>query len=204
MKIKICGLTRPQDVALACELGADVCGFILAPSPRQVSWETLLELQSSVPTSVLTVAVMVNPSQPEVDRALTLVDRVQLHGQEPPEFCRRYGRRAWKALRVRQPADLEDLEDYSDVGAFLLDSFMEGVAGGTGQTFPWSYLNGCRFARTTFLAGGLDPGNVADAFRVPSIQGLDVASGVEAAPGQKDPAKMREFFAAFKNAAVEQ
>jgi phosphoribosylanthranilate isomerase len=157
-----------------------------------------------VPTSVLTVAVMVNPSQPEVDRVLTLVDRVQLHGQEPPDFCRRYGRRAWKALRVRRPADLEDLEAYSDVGAFLLDSFMEGVAGGTGQTFPWSYLNGRRFARTTFLAGGLDPGNVADALRVPSIQGLDIASGVEAAPGQKDPAKMREFFAALKGAAMEQ
>jgi phosphoribosylanthranilate isomerase len=200
LKIKICGLTRPEDVTLACQLGADVCGFVLAPSPRQISWESLADLRMLVPTAVLTVAVMVDPSQDQVDQALSVVDRVQLHGQESPRFCRRYGRRAWKALRIRQAGDLDLLDDYDDVGAFLLDSFMQGVAGGTGQTFPWSYLEGRRFPRTTFLAGGLNSTNVADAAKVPSVHGLDVSSGVEAKPGQKCPHQMKEFFAAARPA----
>lgn len=203
MKIKICGLTRPEDVALACALGADVCGFILAPSPRRVDWDALEELLPALPTAVLSVAVMVDPGPEEVDRALTMVDRVQLHGQETPEFCRRYGRRVWKAFRIRQPRDLELLEAYrGSVGAFLLDSFTEGVAGGTGKTFPWQYLQGRNFALTTFLAGGLSSQNVADAVQVSCVHGLDVSSGVEAEPGRKDAEKMKAFFAGARPAKV--
>lgn len=195
MKIKICGLTRPEDVALACGLGADACGFILAPSPRRVDLATLQSLLPNLPTAVLSVAVMVDPSQEEVDQALTLVDRVQLHGKEAPEFCRRYGRKAWKAFRIRQPQDLDAVEAYrGSVGAYLLDSFMEGVAGGTGRAFPWQYLRDRDFALTTFLAGGLSSENVADAMQVACVHGLDVSSGIEAQPGHKDADKMKAFF----------
>lgn len=199
MKIKICGLTRPEDVALACELGADICGFILASSPRQVPWDQLGRLVGGLPTSVLSVAVMVDPEQTQVDRALSIVDRVQLHGAESPEFCARYGRRVWKALRIRQEADVDGLQAYAGrVGALLLDSYQEGVAGGTGRTFPWRYLQGRDFPAPVFLAGGLTSLNVADARQLPSLHGLDVASGVEAEPGRKDPDKLRQFFAAAR------
>lgn len=199
MKIKICGLTRAEDVSLACALGADLCGFILAPSPRRIRWEQLSELQASLPTSVLSVAVLVDPSQEEVDRALAVVDRVQLHGRESPEFCRRYGRRAWKAFRIRQAADLDALDEYRRcVGAFLLDSYSPGVAGGTGQTFSWEYLRDRTFGNTTFLAGGLNSGNVAEAMKVSSVHGLDVSSGVEATPGCKDSERLRQFFTAAR------
>lgn len=201
MKIKICGLTRPEDVALACALGADVCGFVLAPSPRRVEWSSLERLLPALPTAVLSVAVMVDPSPAEVDQALALVDRVQLHGRETPEFCRRYGRRAWKAFRIRQLQDLESLAAYEGcVGAYLLDSYTEGVAGGTGKVFPWHYLQGRDFGLTTFLAGGLSSKNVADACQVSCVQGLDVSSGIEAEPGLKDADKMRAFFAGVRPA----
>ena len=199
MKIKICGLTRPEDVRLACDLGADACGFVLAPSSRQVAWDRLPELAREVTTSIISVAVMVDPSREEADRALKFVDRIQFHGQESPEFCARYGRRAWKAFRIRESSDLLQLRAYHDaVGGFLLDSYVAGVAGGTGKTFPWSLLDGHDFSRPVFLAGGLNSSNVADASQVASVRGLDVSSGIEAEPGRKCPDKMRQFFLAAR------
>lgn len=199
MKIKICGLTRPEDIEQACRLGADACGFVLAPSSRQVSWERFPELAAMVPTAVLSVAVMVNPTQQEADRALEFVDRVQFHGSESPEFCARYGRRAWKAFRVKDADELSLLESYRQaVGGFLLDSYVAGVAGGTGKTFAWEMLQGQRFPRPVFLAGGLNSANVAEASQVTSVSGLDVSSGIEAAPGLKCPEKMIQFFAAAR------
>lgn len=159
----------------------------------------MADLQAALPTSVLSVAVLVDPSQDEVDRALAVVDRVQLHGRESPAFCRRYGRRAWKAFRIEQAADLDLLAEYGgSVGAFLLDSYSPGVAGGTGRTFSWEYLRGRSFTNPTFLAGGLNSANVAEAMKVSSVQGLDVSSGVEAVPGCKDSEKMRQFFTAAR------
>jgi phosphoribosylanthranilate isomerase len=195
LRIKICGLTRPEDVRLACRLGADLCGFVLAPSPRQVPWEALPALLAAREGSALSVAVMVNPGEGEIERALSLVDRVQLHGQEPPDLCRRFRSRVWKAVRVRSPHDLDQLEAYRGcVEGYLLDSYREGMAGGTGHTFPWSYLQDRVFGAPTFLAGGLGPSNVAEATRLASVQGLDVSSGVEVAPGRKDREKLEQFF----------
>lgn len=167
----------------------------MAPSPRQVLWDALPALLSAKSEEALSVAVMVDPTDEEIVRALTLVDLVQLHGKEPPEQCRRFGGRVWKAFRIRQPQDLDGLDAYRDcVAGFLLDSYMEGVAGGTGRVFPWSYLEGRKLCCPTFLAGGLEPSNVAEACRVASVQGLDVSSGVESRPGQKDQGKLEMFF----------
>lgn len=194
MRLKICGLTHPDDVRLACLYGADCCGFVLAPSRRQVGLSELPSLVEAVPSTVLTVAVLVDPSAAEIEAALEVVDRVQLHGHEPPELSRRYGRRAWKAFRVGAEADLDALVDYP-AGAYVLDSHVPGQAGGTGRRFPWTFLEGRRFSRPTFLAGGLCPENVTEALQLRSIQGLDVASGVEAEPGRKDPARLKRFLA---------
>lgn len=194
-KVKVCGLTRAEDVRLAVDLGADLLGFVLAKSPRSVTLEQLAELVKPVPASVLTVAVVVDPDRQTADRILSITDRIQFHGQETPEFCSRYGRRGIKAFRIRAVEDLDELSAYSEsVGAFLLDSFKEGMAGGTGETFPWAYLRDRSFSRPTFLAGGLNPENVADACSLAQIGGVDVSSGLEASPGVKDPSLMRQFF----------
>jgi phosphoribosylanthranilate isomerase len=194
-KVKVCGLTRAEDVSLAVDLGADLLGFVLASSPRSVTLERLTKLVEGVPATVLTVAVVVNPDEQLADQLLSVTDRIQLHGQETPDFCARYGRRAIKAFRIRAVEDLQTVSAYrNSVGAFLLDSFKEGVAGGTGETFPWTYLKRHRFPLPTFLAGGLNPDNVADAGELPQIGGVDVSSGLEASPGVKDPELMRDFF----------
>lgn len=199
LKIKVCGLTRSEDVLRVAELGADLFGFVLASSPRQVALEDLPDLTQWVPSDALSVAVLVNPSQAESDRALEWVDRLQFHGSETPEFCGRYGRRAIKALRIRDAADLERARAYEDsVGAILLDSFVSGLAGGTGKVFAWDLLAGQRFRRPVFLAGGLNSENVTEALKVESVQGLDVSSGLESSPGHKDPLKLDSFFRAAR------
>lgn len=191
----MCGLTRTSDISLAVELGADLVGFVLAPSPRQVSFERLPELVCPIPASVITVAVVVDSTQEQVDSLLEVVDRVQFHGSESPEFCARYRRRGIKAFRIRQASDLNDLKAYEGkVGAFLLDAFKQGMAGGTGHTFPWEYLRGAELDTPTFLAGGLNPDNVTEALRVGEVAGLDVSSGLEHRPGEKDPKLVRQFF----------
>ena len=193
-KLKICGLTRAQDVQLALELGADYLGFVLAKSPRCVSVEQLSGLLPRESHSARTVAVMVDPTAKEVEQALELVDLVQLHGRETPGFCSAYGDRVIKAFRVSGPQDLEATRDYRDVvGAFLLDSFVAGVAGGTGKVFDWSYLRDSRFLKPTFLAGGIRQANLAQALKVESVEALDLSSGVESSPGCKDAEKMRAF-----------
>lgn len=195
-RVKICGLTRPADVQLCCRLGADLLGFVAAPSPRQVTLETMKQLVLNVPSPVLTVAVTVNPSQSDADQLLEVVDRVQFHGEETPEFCRRYGRRAIKAFRIRGADDLQTVEQYRGcVGGLLLDSFQKGVAGGTGHSFTWSVLKGQNFFAPTLLAGGLEVGNLPQAWNVEAVDGFDLSSGVEQSPGCKDPTKLTEFFA---------
>lgn len=193
-RLKVCGLTRACDVHLASQLGADFLGFVLAESPRSVSLEQLKELVTANAGLAQTVAVKVNPGVEQVERALGLVDRVQLHGSESPEFCSLFGRRVIKAFRVSGPDDLKKTLDYQDaVGAFLLDSFVAGVAGGTGKAFDWSYLQEFSFTRPTFLAGGIRQSNLAQALAVDSVAALDLSSGIENSPGCKDPQKMRAF-----------
>lgn len=199
MKIKVCGLTRTEDVERAITLGADLLGFVLAPSPRQISLAQMMVLVDIVPSTVLTVAVVVNPTPSEADEILRVADRIQFHGEEPPDFCRRYGRRGLKAFRIREAEDVERVQSYRGcVGGYLMDSYQKGQQGGTGHTFTWSLLKGHQFERPTFLAGGLNPTNVVEASRVAGIDGLDLSSGLESSPGVKDPALMEEFFARFR------
>lgn len=198
MKVKICGLTESRDVILAAKLGADYCGFVLAPSPRQIDLAQLAKLVRLLPRATKSVAVMVNPLPEDIERALHIVDYVQLHGQETPDSCRPYGKRIWKAFRIRILNDLHHLEDYDSVGAYLLDSFSQAAAGGTGKSFPWAYLEGYKFSKPTFLAGGLNADNITYALKIPFLYGLDVSSGIELNPGHKDKDKMTNFLSRAK------
>ncbi len=182
---------------MAAQLGADLFGFVLAPSPRQISLNQLQELVRHVPWHCLSVAVVVDPEPDEVEHLLTVVDRVQFHGQESPDFCRPFRERAIKAFRIRAADDFERVGSYDDsVRGYLFDSYVKGVAGGTGHSFPWSHLRGQKFAHPALLAGGVKPANVAEALTVDAVCGIDVSSGIESSAGVKDPHLMGQLFEA--------
>jgi phosphoribosylanthranilate isomerase len=195
--VKICGLTRVADAVAALEAGADYLGLNFWPgSKRHVSAETAVEIAAAVAGRARLVGVFVNAAAEEIDALAARVplDLVQLHGDESVDFCRRFAARAIRAVRVASAADLAGAHDHP-AALLLLDSHTPGY-GGSGQRFDWSLCAG--LDRPFFLAGGLSPDNVAAAVRVARPFGVDVAGGVEAAPGRKDPALVRRFVAAAK------
>jgi phosphoribosylanthranilate isomerase len=198
VRIKICGITNQEDALLAAELGAHALGFIFAAqSPRKVAPEAAREIIQQLPPFVVTVGVFVNEEAATVRdlAARAGLDWVQLHGAETPEYCRSLGRRVMKAFRIRDEKSFENLQDYRGaVQAFLLDTYKKGQAGGTGEAFDWELARKAKGYGPIVLAGGLTPANVAQAIKVAQPQAVDVASGVEAAPGKKDPEKLRAFF----------
>ncbi|MDO4227921.1 phosphoribosylanthranilate isomerase [Neisseria sp.] len=195
-RIKICGFTRPEDAAAAAELGADAVGLVFyEKSKRAVSIETAQRIVRALPPFVGVVALFVNEEAARIEEILTQVpiDIIQFHGNEPPEFCRRFARPYIKAVRVQNTADIiAALETYPDARAVLFDAHIEGEYGGTGHSFDWRMLpqnlNG-----HWILSGGLTPDNVAEAVRITGAQTVDVSSGVESAAGIKSVAKMAEF-----------
>jgi phosphoribosylanthranilate isomerase len=210
--VKICGITSLEDAIVAVEAGADALGFVFAPSPRRLTPEQAVAIVRALPPFVTTVGVLVDQDPATVLEACPL-DAIQFHGAEPPEVLARVtGVRRIKAFRIRDAADLEALRRYHGVAdAFLLDAYVPGTMGGTGVTFPWelaceAVARGLVASRTTLgcgappliLAGGLTPENVAEALRVTGACAVDVSSGVEAAPGRKDGARMRCFVASAK------
>jgi len=201
LRIKICGITNVEDALLACELGADALGFVFAPSPRQVTPDAAAAIICELPPFVTTVGLVVDQDpSPLLDRCP--LDVIQFHGSESPETVARAGRRAVKAFRVRDAADLEALAHFDTVAAYLLDAYVPGIAGGTGQRFPWQLaVEAKRFGKPVIVAGGLTPENVRLCIETTRPYGVDVSSGVEAVPGRKDPGKLRTFMAAARCAA---
>ncbi len=200
VRIKICGITNLEDALLAAELGAQALGFIFyAKSPRSVAPETARQIIGQLPPFVLSVGVFVDAAAAAVrDLAARVgLDWVQLHGAETPEYCRSLGRRVLKGFRIKDENSLKELEAYRGaVQAFLLDTYKKGQTGGTGGTFDWHLAKEAQPYGPIVLAGGLTPANVAWAIKTAQPQAVDVASGVEAAPGRKDPEKLRAFFKA--------
>jgi phosphoribosylanthranilate isomerase len=199
VRVKICGLTRLEDALEAVRLGADALGFNFWPeSPRHCSPQSAAGIIRALPPFVTTVGVFVNQGREEIEGAVERsgVGLVQLHGDEPPEFCGQLSLPVIKALRFSDPKSLQQASRY-DVAAFLIDSPSRGF-GGSGKPFDWSLLRGMALGRPTILAGGLSAGNVARAIEEVSPYAVDVASGVESAPGIKDPQKMADFFAAAR------
>jgi phosphoribosylanthranilate isomerase len=201
-RIKICGITSLEDALLAADLGADALGFIFfAKSPRHVAPETARKIIAQLPPFVASVGVFVDEAATVVQElaAKVCLDWVQLHGQESPEYCRGLGRKVIKGFRIKDEKSLMELEPYRDaVQAFLLDTYKKGQVGGTGEVFDWQLALEAKKYGRIILAGGLSPDNVARAIEVAGPDAVDTASGTEAAPGKKDPAKLRAFFKAVR------
>lgn len=202
-RVKICGITSVEDALAAVEAGADALGFMFyPPSPRNLTPEAAREIIGALPPFVARVGVFVDATADEIRRTIAAsgIDTLQLHGRETPEFCA-----AWspypvlKAFRVRGPESLEALPAYRG-HSWLLDSYVAGALGGTGQTFSWELAaDAVRRGGRVVLAGGLTADNVADAVRAVRPWGVDVSSGVESAPGRKDAARVRAFVRAAKS-----
>lgn len=203
LRIKICGITNLEDALLATELGADALGFIFyPPSPRSVTPDAARAIIAQLPPLVTTVGVFVDEDAATVKELAAWVglDWLQLHGQETPEYCRSLERRLIKTFRVRDENSLAELAAYQGAAqAFLLDTYKKGQAGGTGETFNWDLAREARKYGPIILAGGLTPANVAQAVAAARPQAVDVASGVEAFPGKKDPMKLTAFIKAVRS-----
>jgi phosphoribosylanthranilate isomerase len=203
-RIKICGLTRPQDVIAACELGVDAVGFVCyEQSPRFVPVERLGSLAAQLPAFVTPVLLFVNAQPACVERALQAVPHalLQFHGSEAEQDCSRFGRAYLRAVPVSESVDLLDWEKQYPTACGLLADAPSAAYGGSGRVFDWSRLPAeDRRSRPLILAGGLTASNVGAAMRAAWPYGVDVSSGVEAVRGIKSEALMREFVAAVRAA----
>lgn len=198
LKVKICGITRVADALLAAEEGADYVGLIFAPSPRRVDLRTAQDIVRHLPRGVEPVGVFLNQPLDEVRRALETagIAVAQLHGQEPPDYCRRLGVRVVKTFDTFGEDSLERLKAY-DAFAYLLD--VPKGAGARSRIDPdWARL-AKRHGRV-FLAGRLTPESVGDLVARVRPFGVDACSATEKAPGVKDPAKVRDFIRAAREA----
>lgn len=203
VKVKICGITNLADATAAVEAGADALGFMFyEPSPRNISVLQAAEIIRELPGWVMKVGVFVNPEPDLVMSALGHcgLSLLQFHGEESPDFCASFGVMNMKAFRVKDAESLRPMADYrTDV--FLLDSYVAGKVGGTGEKFNWNLaVEAKKFGKPIFIAGGLTPQNVAQAIREVQPFGVDVSSGVESAPGKKDHQKIWDFVSAAHGA----
>jgi phosphoribosylanthranilate isomerase len=199
--VKICGVTTPEDAKAAVEAGADAIGINLWPKSKRYADDAAARaVVDAIPPGVLKVGVFVNaPAADVAARVATLgLDRAQLHGDETPaEFAALPSRQLVRVVRVRDEASFAGADGW-DAPLFLYDALVDGY-GGAGVTAPWALIE--RLARRPFLlAGGLTPENVAAAIAATRPDGVDVASGVESAPGRKDPERVRRFIQAARDA----
>jgi phosphoribosylanthranilate isomerase len=206
LRVKICGLTTPQDAAAAVEFGADALGFNFFPGSRRfVQAGVAATWIAALPENIEKVAIVVNPSWDEAMAAAKTagITMLQLHGAETPDFCRRlmaHGIRFEKALPVVGPDSVAAVPDFF-TGTLLLDSGGAGEFGGSGRAFPWQIARDFVRAHPSLrvvLAGGLTPENVAEAVAMVRPFGVDVTSGVESSPGRKDHGRLQAFIAAAR------
>lgn len=205
--VKICGLTRAEDFRAVAEAGARYAGLVFFPkSPRHLAVAQAATLAAEAPDGLARVGLFVDPDDDLLDTVLASVplDIIQLHGRETParvtEVRARHGLPVMKAVGVAGPDDLPALFDYGIAADLLLIDAKPApdaaLPGGNGLAFDWRLLVGQRFLKPWMLAGGLNPGNVAEAIRLTAAQAVDVSSGVESTPGIKDAALIRDFVAA--------
>lgn len=203
IRVKVCGITRRADAEAAIEAGADMLGFnFYRPSPRYVEPSQVRGILSGLERAVATAGVFVNETAEHIDEYMEACGAglVQLHGDESPEFCASLGRPVIMAIRVGSESDLSGIEDYK-VWAVLVDSRTEGF-GGSGKAPDWDLARKVREScDRVILAGGLTPDNVAEAIAAVEPWGVDVATGVESAPGIKDHEKIKLFIKAVRDAS---
>ena len=201
VKVKICGITNAEDAQAAVAAGADLLGFVFYDqSPRHITVGQAAAIARIVPPFVVLVGLFVNAPEALVSEALGAcgLQLLQFHGDETPAYCRQFPAMSMKAFRVQDAETIRTLPDYP-TDAWLLDAFVPGQPGGTGHSFNWDLaIEAVKLGKPVFLAGGLTPENVAAAVRQVNPYGVDVSSGVEAAPGKKDHVKVRAFIQAAK------
>ena len=203
LMIKICGITRAEDALAAAEAGANAVGFMFyEPSPRCVTVQAAEQIARQLPPHIMRVGVFVNAEPEFVASAMMrcMLNILQFHGEESPEYCLQFGAMSLKAFRIKDAHSLQALPAYH-TDAYLLDSYVPGQLGGSGERFNWDLaVEAKQFGRPIVLAGGLTAANVAEAVRQVQPFGVDVSSGVESAPGRKDPIKIRDFIQAVRSA----
>ncbi len=199
VRVKICGLTRDEDVKAAVAAGADAVGFVFTASPRRISAETAIRLSSYVPEGVLRVGLFLNQDRSEIDRVVNSVplDVLQFHGNETEQECSVFGLPWLKAVAMENAESARQAErEYPGAMGLLLDSHTAGKRGGSGKVFDWSLFR--PLEKSVWLAGGLNAVNVGQAVRVVRPFAVDVSSGVEAAPGIKDVSSIITFIKAVR------
>jgi phosphoribosylanthranilate isomerase len=209
MRVKICGITQIEQGKAIAELGADSIGFICVPaSPRYVTPDRLRAIADTLPSKIVKVGVFANHSLIEIISVVQQahLSAVQLHGAESPEFCRQLRQAIMpeieliKAFRLKSAASLAETSAYLDcVDTLLLDAYHPQILGGTGHTIDWQDLVQFKPAIPWLLAGGLTPDNIREALSCLQPDGIDLSSGVERSPGDKDLAKVAQLFAAINN-----
>lgn len=192
-KVKICGLKRREDVLYANELKSDYVGFVFAESKRRIDMYKAKELIDCLDESIKTVGVFLNSSLDDVKEISEFcnLDIIQLHGDETPEYCSSLSKDVWKAFRVKNRDSLSELRRYNANG-YLLDTYVKGAYGGTGETFNWDLASKVSGEKFIILAGGLSEDNIAEAIDIVKPAVVDVSSGVEI-NGFKDFDKMKRF-----------
>lgn len=203
VRVKICGITSIEDAVAAVNAGADALGFMFYErSPRRISMDMAAAIKNALPPFVVKVGVFADATENVVrSAALCGLNALQFHGNETPDFLKRFSPiTTIKAFRIQNPGSLAMLPTYN-TSSWLLDSYTPAQLGGTGTTFNWDLaIQARKFGRPIILAGGLTPENVAEAVRKVRPYAVDVSSGVEFAPGKKDPAKIAAFIQAARSA----
>lgn len=201
IRTKICGITRVEDALIAAQAGVDAIGLVFyGKSPRAVSIAQAQEIVAALPPFVTSVGLFVNAAQSEVNAVLDALplDTLQFHGDESPAECERYTRPYFRALRMQPGVDIAKLAaQYTNAEGILLDAWVPGIHGGTGERFDWAQIPE-DLAKPLILAGGLNADNVTQAMQQVQPWAVDVSGGVEASKGLKDADKMRKFLYAVQ------
>lgn len=205
VRVKICGITRVEDAMAVVKSGADAIGLVFyPPSPRNVEINQAAEIANQVPAFVSVVGLFVDAEPAFIRNVIATVklDLLQFHGDETPEECASYGLPFIKAIRVKTDTNLvQYAKDFSASKALLLDTFTDGVAGGTGHVFDWSLIPAV-LGKPVILAGGLNQQNVAQAIEQVQPYAVDVSGGVEVSKGIKDAAKIAAFMQQVKLSSI--
>ncbi len=205
VKVKICGITRPEDAYLASEAGADAIGLnFYRDSPRAIEINVARQIVDSLPPFITKVGLFVDASPELIWSVLDEVNlnSIQFHGEETEVDCMLYGLPYIKAIRMREGIELSRLvESFNNASAILIDTYVSGVPGGTGKTFNWNLVTE-DINKPLILAGGLTLENVSDAIKVVKPYAVDVSGGVEESPGIKDKAKMLKFIHQAKELSI--
>ncbi|MBF0264506.1 MAG: phosphoribosylanthranilate isomerase [Gammaproteobacteria bacterium] len=195
-RVKMCGITRLVDAQAAIEAGVDALGFVFyPPSPRYIEPEKAAEIIAQIPAFINCVGLFVNEQDKTIENILiqTQLDLIQFHGDESHEFCKQFSRPFIKAIRMKDEQNIQhSIEQYPTAKGILLDSYVKGVPGGTGEIFNWDKIPD-NLTKPIILAGGLSANNIAQAIKQVNPYAVDVSGGIEAHPGVKSDDKINEF-----------